>query len=568
MPPAVDYFLDGNSLKYVFKVDAKFDNLNPDIPHTSDPYTFPQGNVAWFNEFLNGNAPDYALSNISYTDVATGDPVTEIDPNKQIDVTINITSALGNFTDAVGYYPGSQIAVNICYLPENTNDYINTNTGFIDNFLYDTLFITIGAAPVSSGSIDLAQLTNLQATYVDAYNATITFRYNASSYVKSTIASKDINNRGYLIWVTPQKSVANTNELDRNAVICDVNDYIIDLNDASLFNIPEYVKLYEYPNTPLNYYEFYTDYNGFITDTVISNLKFGIKYAPGMYTSPSKIFKSFEVKIIATDGTSEFELQRQGFNLENTYDQDGYSQVNTLQNNQYQLSDTDLRNITFLRAVSAEDYSTISDSYHAYELNFPFKLRHEWWRELQDYNAAFISDHTHQWSTYSNTALGWNIKLNIYASVYDSVTDHTTEFIHTTNLGAVDESFDPDTTCMIETFSEDGSVTGNLDIFGEEDTLVRASFTGDFSSMPAGYTEYYGILYIDNAPVGGVTYIDECTTLEAPISTSKWKQQATFTKVNNNLIEITSVIDHTKLTSQNGIYILTARLGYYGIVIP
>ena len=569
IPPAVSYYLNGNALKYIFKVDAKFDNLNPDIPHTSN-YTFPQGNTAWFNEFLNGIDPEYTFDSITYTDVSTGYVVTEIDPNKQIDVDIKIKSKNGHFTNAVGFYPGSPVAINICYLPENTSDYINTTTDLDYNFIHDRVLTTIGATAVNGEyyATDLKQLTNVQATYVDAYNATITFRYDASADIKSRIASKDILNRSYLIWVTPQKTVANTNELDRNAIICDVNDYVINLDDAKLFKVNPYVKLYEYPNTPLSYTEFYTDYKGFITDSVIANVIFGVEYTPGVYSNPSKILKALTVRIVATDGTNEFELQRQGFNFENTYDQDGYSQISTLQNNQYQLSSSDYRNLTFLRVSPTHDFTTVTASYHAYELNVGFKLRHEQWRQLQNYDPTFVTNHTQKWSTYSGTPTGWDIKLNIYASVYDPTTNHTTDFTHITSLGVKDESYDNGIDCMVETFNEAGTITANLDIYGDQNTLVKASFTGDFSTMPSYYTDYYAILYIDNDPNGGITYIDECTTLEAPLSTSKWKQQATFTKVSDTLIEITGIIDYTKLTTQNGKYILTARLGYHNLVIP
>lgn len=230
----------------------------------------------------------------------------------------------------------------------------------------------------------------------------------------------------------------------------------------------------------------------------------------------------------------------------------------------YHLVDADYRNYSRLFRNTSYD----ATNYSGYELEYAFKFRWEDWRTLLGVDPHF-PDNNHDWQQYSKDA-NWDI---IYRLTWDVEDSEETEmqFQHNANLGIYDYSDDAELivfTESITTFSTDGLKNFQGRISKTENTLVKALFTGNFSSMPTGTTSFYGILALDNDPVGGVTYTRICSTQTNRESDSPWlglptdtdKARMTINGTSSVLVE--AVIDYTKLDLTLPNYFITARLGY------
>lgn len=562
IPPAPDYFKNSKALKYIFQFDGKIDNVNPNITHSSSrkgsTFIVPQrGATSWFNEFLNGFDPEYTFTSILYKDSNTLQVYNQIQFDKNVDVEIHIHSANGrfvNYDDIDGHHSGTPMLLNICYLPLNENDYINKRTDFQHNFIHDRKKIAIDNVSVNGEKFgtDLQQLTGITAIFIDANNCKILFTYKASEQVKTQILSKGIDNRNYLIWITPQqKSITTTEGSDRNAIICDVNSYFQNLDDASLFSIIDYIKFYEYPNL-LNG-EFKSDFKGWITDTIISQTQFKVKNG--------KILLSLSAKIEAIKGEintpTRFTLMEKTYQPFPFVDENNIEQETFFENNEFNLSNENERNQSKLTRVPTLD----TLGYTAYEFDWSFKLRHELWREVINSTPDFVNVNTEKWSIYSKKA-GWTTTFSIYASVFDPVTSHVTNFQQTATIIIKDETdIINETTIIIQTFADSGTTDIETNIQNDETTRVKASVIGNFTSFPEGCDAYYGIFYIDIQGKGGYTEIDQTSTEEEPQPTSIWINKATLTKINNSLIEITADIDFSKLDIQIEKYLIFVRFG-------
>lgn len=560
LPPAPDYFKNGNALKYICQLDAKFSNIDPNITHTSEGlFTFKYGNTGWFDEFLNGIDPEYTLESIAYTDADTGDDMDSIDFGKETDVTIRISSATGKFEVA-----GSPMVLNIMYLPTTESSYVNTTKTYQQDFTWDRKMLTTDTA--SNGEnfgTDYQILTDITCVQINADIAEITFTADFSSFLQTFFADKDANDRNFLIWITPQdKDVTTTVGTDRNAVICDVNSLEYDTTDSSLFLVDGPVQFYEHPDysaTP------YSDFKGWPTDTIYSQGFFKVK--KGSFMQSLRIVIEAE----PTDTTKQsFKLEEKIFNTEQFLGPDDIEEINIEEQRQFRIpTEYPWNDMNLVRHDGIDDAE-----YAGYKFQYGFKLRHETWLQLVNYYRDFLEQHTQDWSTYSNTS-GWTTYYNVYASVRDA-NGNVTEFQHQCDLlvkqysDYYESGVGEPILTIIQTFVDD-DVEGEVDIeeqiLIDEITIVRATFTGNFATFPSGgYDGYYGILYLDIFGAGGINKIDQCSSEISRVSDSAWlgytvdSANATLTKVNDTTITLEARINYEKL-DPNNIYVIGARLG-------
>jgi hypothetical protein len=208
MPPAPDYYLNSKCLKYILRIDAKFDNLNADIPHTSSGFVSPRGNTAWFNEYLNGGAPEYSLFSISFQDQASGNSQNGIDFSRNTNVTIQLSSKSGRFVNNSGYpNTGSAVVLNQMYLPLDPNDYVNTSNKYDYDFMYDRKLLYVGNASANGEQFGttLQQLTNIVVTFISVNKIQITYTTVFDPSLVARLKLKSASNRNYLISATPQQ---------------------------------------------------------------------------------------------------------------------------------------------------------------------------------------------------------------------------------------------------------------------------------------------------------------------------------------------------------------------------
>lgn len=555
IPPP--YFRGDNCLKYVCRVDAKFQQNSPQIVHSTDfNFPFQYGNTGWFNEFLNGGTPEYSLVSVAYQDVVSGDSVTNPDFNRTTLVTMVINSVTGNFTNVAGMTPGSQFVVHMAYAPQDQADYINTNTDMFDNFRYDSKLTTVGAASVNGAQFgtDAQTLTGIVGTFNSANQITVTFTIDLATAYKDFLKTKSEQNWNYLFWVTPQK-LASTymGDTDRNAVLGDFNSFIYDKDDNTLLTWSD-ILFYQLPDTTTNPY---TDYNGFIGDQVLTSVDFLI------LQNATPIQLNLAIQAVNTVTGASFNLQTYNTSFISKETSDGIICEDFTTVQPYKLASDDPYNqITFDRN---EALDTVSQ--YGYTFKYGFMLRYETWRDLPDFNTAFQCDHTQKWSIYS-LATNWQIQYQISIDVLNVAGDNPTTFIRTANLEIGDETTGyvngSGISSVIDTYVTQGMSYVSIEkmIAEDGDTHVIATFTGDFSAFPAGYDSYYGYLALDIRNIGGETFLDKTTTEGYPLEESVWIGEAVLTVVDATTITIEGDIDYTKIDNQINEYILSARLGY------
>ncbi len=259
-----------------------------------------------------------------------------------------------------------------------------------------------------------------------------------------------------------------------------------------------------------------------------------------------------------------FDLEKYVYDFNILYGKNNEIVIPIDQNRNFKLASTDEQNIiSFFRVGALDDASN-----YGYEMDYAFKFRYEEWRQLNTFDKTFTQNPTQNWAQYAN-ANGWQVQFVLTANVYDPVADYTTQFIRTANLTIKDETVSSDglggtITTDIKTFVFVGAGYNDASgfILNDDITHVVATFTGDFSSFPAGSDAYYGKLSLDVEGQGGINFVDEAGTDTDVLSSSMWMAKPVLTKVNNTTITLEGDIDPTKIDLQQNRYLIYARLGY------
>jgi hypothetical protein len=432
--------------------------------------------------------------------------------------------------------------LNIIYLPLDETDYINTETDYIDNFRWDRIKLSIGVAAIDGDEFGTNNqiITNAVFTYITDFNCEVTFTADPSSNYADFLAGKETTNRNYLIFITHQDRQADINGIDRTAVKCDVNEFVVDIDEPLLSTvINDNLWFYKFPDREVNEL---TDYEGQVRDSLYFLFQFDIDGTQAKVNDLTVTIKAEKT------GEDDVILEERQFSL-TTFEPDCEAvpaqHIDISENRGYPLPLDDPRNlITFSRNSNLD----VGD-FVAYDLRYGFMLRWEEWRDNPNKTKCF-PEGTMDWAAYSK-ASGWQVKVYVTWNVENISTGNITEFEHSAEMSIV-ESDDPSSeivppTVVVETFDETETYDLNGNLNKKGDTVVIATVTGVFAVFPVGYDEYIGILRLDSKVLGGVNMIDEVDNFYPVRESSVWKEQTTVTLIDPFTIEIRSVIDFTKI---------------------
>lgn len=499
-------YIRNTSLKYIFKVDARAALIDPNILQSSDPdFDFPKGNIGWLDEFLSGGVPEYSVQGVAYEDVLTGEALNKLDLNRDVKVTVSLFSQNGRFDYAGG--DATKYQLGIIYAPFDDADYIDTlSDEFETNFLYDRKFSTFGAA-VSNGEqfgTDLQSLKDILVTSAGVNNAILTFTVSYSTYIKNLLKSKDVNNRSYFIWITPQQGTRTTlATTDRNLAPIDFQNADWNRNQPELLEYIDTPQFYKFPDTIANGF---TDYKGFIFDRVLSKVQFLVE--------KDALLKDTTIRIQAyNSGTGTyFDLETYSLSFLGRYGPQNEVAWNT-QIRDFKLEWTDPNNQAMFQRNMALDTVT----QFAYELDYGFMLRYEVWRTVEGFDQAFEFTPFEQWSIYSLTA-GWELRYTLDTNVADSADEYTTPFQITANIEAKDGTYScvPIQDCddVVQDCIDYGAVldgngslttqcageTGCYDVTAElatEDVFVTLTFTNTTVLVDCCYNLRFTLVTLD-----------------------------------------------------------------------
>lgn len=553
IPPAPEYFADRKCLRHLFKINMK---INKTEPQVVDTITFSRkGNTSWFNEYLNGEDATYSTSALTYT--YDGESVDEV----QYDDTTATTAAFTLTSSNATFTTSTILSVHIIYIPDDTADYVNVTTKYREAFAYDRAQLTTGGGAVSGINLGTtySQISSATATYVSATKINVSVDFKMFEDLETRISGKSSDDRNYLIYVVVQDpSITQTKNTDMNAVIVDYNSYGKDLDDSTLFSITPNVKFYNGQGGLIG-----SEFNGYAGDWGYAYVPFSVK------KSGSQLLYSIGVRFDAvhTGGTDTFTVEEWSADTSGVCLDDGVQEIDIEETKGYRLPSSHRMNrITVSRHT---DLDTANRA--GYLLVYPFQLRYETWRTLEDADCDF-GDATQDWSVISAKS-GWSIKSYVTATVYDPATDHETDFEQKCNIsvGSTGATGDTGTWCVITTYDDAGTNNQEGDILSYENTLVQADFYGDFSSLPTGTTGYYAMLFLDQQTIGGVNWVYPFSSYEdlrQADNNSPWigatgdTGTCSIVLVNSTHIRVTAKLDYQKLSPAINNYNLRAKLDY------
>jgi len=485
IPPAPEYFGDRKSLKYVCRVDAKFDNVDPNVPHTNDPRTMisRNGNTGWLDEFMNGGDPEYSLESVQiYNSNAeevdeiqlnTGDGAALGHPGVMLQgaIILTVRSASAKFGG------GMRMILNHQFLPIDEADYMDQRTKqFMDCFKWDRAFLIHGLGPVNGDNYgtDKQVIYQAQMSPSDSSLAVITYYIKMSAAMLADLRARATNDRHYLVSVINQhKDIMTTKGTDANTTKIAVGSYSYDTDNSAGLTVPNGIRFYRWPDEVTNPK---TSGNYMSGERAYTRTQFLVHWG-------SKL-NSMKVCVEAyKTGKDPFPLLTRSWNLANNTFTGGITQVDINEFQNYPGDENEPSN-----RVRCKNMPAISDAFNAgFELDFGFIVGYEYWQALDGADSDF-PEASNDWSEYSEVN-GWNIRMRVYWSVEDE-NGIITDFTHSGNLkvrGATWVVTSPvNLTVDIQTWTEDGAtqLEGNA-ILDEANTLVKAVITGNFASLAA-----------------------------------------------------------------------------------
>ena len=504
---APDYFRDGNALKYICRIDGKFSFTDPEIPHTGAS-TDMRGLTNWFNENNIRTRAEYYLDSVVYADGMTGDPLTSLDIEKSVDITITIKSRTGQFT-----VDASEMVLDFLYIPLNESRYIGTpDTTLRQNLLNDRKFLLIAAN--GNGEFygtDYQVLTNITFTYVGVNTVEIDFSVSFASALKTFLKTLPISNRNFVFSVTTQDSdITTTIQNDRVPVLCPINQIEWDKSDPSIIESVDTARIYHFPQ--INYSP-RNSVSGWEGDTVYVQFPFRVKED---YADIPKIMEAGFQVVVTKAGEEDFILEEKIFDTSLVRKFEGAQTIDIEERKNF----IDLPyeyNVSSLKRDSSFD-DIVSGSGNESMLGFlahhAFVLRYDYWNKIIQDAERFrfsifkdIETPTEAWNTLQQN--GWVLQIRFVCEINHGADEanFTETFDQYWDIDCKAVGDPPDGSPIFESTVEyidyeTGIVTSGISKGGK--TIIKRTYIGDTSNIPAGYNSFFGYIFADYEG-GGIT---------------------------------------------------------------
>lgn len=478
----------GNSLSYLYQIDAKYSVNSPSVPNTTG-IVIQDGANCWLNQNDARSRVLYTLVSTKYFLHSDESSLDRLDINTSVDVEIKIKSIAGKFL------AGTKFVLNYLYCPMAEVNYQNTPTTLRQNYIHDRALLTIGAPDPVPGEFyatDWGVITNALATRVDDNNATINFTFEYSAAMKSFMKLQGDQDHNYAIVVTTQdKNIESSSAIDRVPVWCDFQNADYDQREPSLLSFKDYIRVYSYPDFGKNPKKDATGYEG---TSMYAEVPFQIETS---VITPTIKTAGMEIVAIKT-GEDDFILEEFSFNASQVCGFNKVQQLNLTQSRGYKTFDGDPYNQIYLIADSDYDNGTKK----GYLLHYAFILRYDFWNKIFISNQSNcppiqkdVQELNNRWLTIGN---GWSLKLRFKAEVIGT-NDFVTPFQGETAINIKNADAAPDAgptfTKQIIMLDENGYVVNSVVQGGT--TKVIIVFTGDFNNLPAGTDSLEGSITAD-----------------------------------------------------------------------
>jgi hypothetical protein len=391
---APDYLQGTASLKYAYESDFReaLSNPNTRIIAVSDKSL---GSVAWFNENFNGFDNLYNIESVTYSDSATSNSSSALQITAKTNVEIVISKIGGSFTN------GDKLGAYISYLP-TANEYTNTITDMVHNFMYDNIFCIVGSSQQAGSGIFKTAEAEL-----DGSNVKLTVEVDYDTAQKLRLFNVDEPN--YIIGVQCGDITIDSGDIDK-VILKIVDGYVVGADIPDLI-INEDLKIYPYDQR-IGIDSGYTDLISWNEDGFTAKLGFGLDL------SKQSFLNSLEVSLVAHNNLINdfFILDNFVFPVANGVISNGIQQFNISDTRSYELQPLSQYNI-----VSLNTGSKIGDI-QGYELFIGQKITWQEWIKNNDVNTVFydpakLNDNLNNKASNYDRLNGYNIKLAIRYNV-------------------------------------------------------------------------------------------------------------------------------------------------------
>lgn len=456
-----DWMQGLNTLKYVFDADFRTVLSNPNTSKKTRVENV-LGSVGWFGETFNGFDSNYKINDITYQDNTTSASADGIliSGTTKVILTVEKISGFFNSSDVVMIY--------FAYLPEQQSEVENTQTNYIENFMWDSIRITMNTGLPEIGT---GILNNGIANTSPANIAVIEFTTTLTTAQKLRLN----NTKSFLIGV----------ELYDSSIAAGNSDAVI-LKKTGLFDeSPDIdgLMLFEARNFPysesVNTSLGFTDFKGY------NEHGLAIKGNIHLNLSQDAFLNSFKAALVAYNPTanSYFILDEYDYQLPTTVS-GGVQQLNMSTSRGYQLASNSEKNEVSITNIASPTNLTAS-----YEFRFSQKIRWEDWIKNLSVDNIF----------YDNTKI--NNNFNYKTSNYSGLNGYDIRMLYLFNVSGKnllgisgdtdyryfspkfiihdydkDDNTTPYFTQVIETFTADGLTNLGGVIQDGVDTLFKITW--------------------------------------------------------------------------------------------
>ena len=510
-----------------------------------------RGDVAWINENYNGYSNPYSISNITYQDTASSNPVDALQLKRKTTIKGRLNGSGFANTDTAGIY---------FFFGIDLSGRTDFEPSLQEQFLWDNNLAAMVAGTITAtgaNRIKRFKLDFVSVSRID-FEADIEFTADEQALVDPGFFNDTLGK--YFIGI----QAANTNGVDTsNKVIlqADWNDFIIDNDVPGLVTFSN--QMFRPHNINSNEIGF-SDYKGWKQDGALFSCSMALD------KTQNANIKSITAKIIALNSVTgeSFELQSYDFNLSDIVvvnASPSYQQLSLDATRGFKLASGDQFN-----QVTMNFDVPVSGSQNV-DLSCAFKFDWQSWVKLNGADTVFydnavdskgMGDDASRYSLANN----YTIRLALHVGV-KQLTDTATIYRHISPALEIydwnkDGSTPANWSLLIKTFDTDGNDTGGS-ILTNKDTVVKSTYTPQ-SGSTASFSDFWGIHRLEPYLAVGDNAIDEFSSIRDSRIGNLLKATAGETKLKitdfGTYVEVECVIDYTKL-DPTLTYNIYSRLG-------
>lgn len=571
---APSFLFDTESLTDVFEIAFLPQQSNPNIRIATTSSAFALlGNVGWFDENYNGNANNYSILGVEYTNESSIQVASiQKDANTNFAILIDQPNNTATSTYRIGFafVPNDQTL-----LGPNLDDYKKNilYNGFGDLVLNQSSPATLYSGETNSfgAKIDV-QFNGISAV---GDNVTITGQFQPNALFSDYFDSIDSQNWNYIVWVSLADESLTTQASDRVTLLADYNQIIEQPTQFVLGDVftefLNHAQSTDYLGSNI--------YLGSSEDEILANSFMFLDTAKNEFVDSI----SFVVEGFNTVTGETFEAER--YTIDATVfgvDASGVQALNYYSTRGFQMASGVDKNIVLIERFPAEDVGTKV----AYSMQYAFRFRYEDWirnanvpSDLIDTNEL-LDGQNQKWSSKDSFSNDWRLRFSVETVLNENGVKYNTKNTSSIFVRDYEESDIWDGT--ITHFNESGATslyTGTVDgirrnaILPDQPTLIQADFDlEDIGGDVGDIADYYGVIRLEiyqGAGIFGIemisTVLDNVNKLLYPVN---GETKCKIEKISTTKIRLTALIDNTYLDTSKFTYKSSARIGYKNFILP